>query len=147
MKLQLLRYHHGVKSTGGLLLADGIHHCFTCEDEHREVKVPGHTRIPKGTYEIKLRDKGTITKKYAKKFDFHRGMLWLQDVPGFEWIYIHVGNTEKHTDGCILVGYGADCQDTNIVRKSVLAYTSLYQMIIEAMDADERVFITIEDMK
>jgi len=143
MHLKLPRYNSSTNSTGGLLFVDGLFHCFTCEDEHRDIKIHGETRIPAGTYEIKLRTQGGMTKRYAKKFDFHQGMLWLQDVPGFDWIYIHIGNNEKHTDGCILVGFGANCKNGNTVQHSTLAYTDLYLMVVEAINSGERVFIEI----
>ena len=91
MELRLLRYGHGEDSTGGLLFVDGIHFGYTCEDESRLVKISGETRIPPGRYEIKLRNEGGMTKRYARRFAFHKGMLHLQEVPGFKWVYIHVG--------------------------------------------------------
>ena len=128
--------------------------CFTMEDQPNEPKVPGETRIPAGRYKIELRTEGGMTQRYAKKFNkdsnnfWHRGMLWLRDVPGFKWVYVHYGNYEKDTDGCILTGDGAQSNvlDDGMVMSSVTAYTRLYAEIIEAMDADEEVWITIQDL-
>ena len=82
--------------------------CFTVEDEYREEKVHGETRIPAGTYELKLRTAGGFHARYKSKFsDIHEGMIWVTNVPGFEWILWHVGNTEEDTAGCLLLGNGA----------------------------------------
>jgi hypothetical protein len=119
--------------------------CFTCEDEKRAIKVPGETRIPAGRYEIKLRAAGTIHQTYVARYPgLHRGMLHLQNVPGFEWIYLHTGNTDKHTEGCILVGRSADSATMSIGASSP-AYQDLYREVIAAMDAGCRVFIDIRD--
>lgn len=122
--------------------------CFGLEDGHRDVKVADETRIPAGTYKIKLRDVGGMTKKYEEKFEkgFHKGMLWLQDVPGFEWIYIHAGNTDKHTSGCILVGRGADLEeDGKQLYNSIEKYKELYTLVSDAILKGEEVTITILD--
>ena len=121
--------------------------CFTMEDQPNEPKVPGETRIPAGRYEIMLRTEGGMHGRYSKKFDWHRGMLWLQSVPGFEWVYIHYGNYERDTDGCILVGDGAQSNvlDDGMVMSSVTAYTRLAQEIYDEIDRNEEVWITIED--
>ncbi len=120
---------------------------FTMEDQPNEPKVKGETRIPAGRYQIKLRTEGGMTTRYAKKFDFHKGMLWLQDVPDFTFVYVHYGNYEKDTDGCILIGDGAQSNvlEDGMVTASVAAYSRLYQEIIGAMDGGEVVWITIED--
>lgn len=144
MRLKLIRYNDSADSTGGLLFVDSLFHCFTCEDEHRAVKVAGETRIPDGTYEIKLRDAGGMNEKYGKRYPYHRGMLHLQNVPNFSWVYIHTGNDDDDTEGCILVGFtGAVTEGENTVGRSREAYESLYKLIIEAIDAGERVFIEV----
>ena len=68
-------------------------------------------------------------------------MLWLQDVPGFEWVYIHIGNSSSDTDGCLLVGKGCDSR-TNVISASKDAYMDLYEAILADMDSG--ITITIE---
>lgn len=120
--------------------------CFTMEDQPNEPKVKGETRIPAGRYRIKLRKEGGMHGRYSDKFDWHRGMLWLQDVPDFTFVYIHYGNYEKDTDGCILTGDGAQSNvlDDGMVMSSVAAYTRLYAEIIDEVENGEA-WITIED--
>ena len=136
MLLHLIRYSTTNESTLGLLLMDGKFSCYTIEDAWHPEKVVGKTRIPAGHYKIHLRDEGGMTKKYAEVYgDMHQGMLWLQDVPGFEWIYIHTGNTAEHSEGCILVGNGAS---SNVIRGGLIsasraAYRSIYPMIARAV--------------
>ena len=146
LELKLLRYGSGPRSTGGALLIDNVFHCHTCEDEYRAVKVPNETRIPAGRYNIKLRHSGGMNQKYTDRFSFHRGMLHLQDVPGFEWIYIHIGNNEKQTSGCILVGYTANSKGGFDVARSEAAYTDLYKIILAAYNRGESVFIEVIDL-
>lgn len=144
MLIELKRYASDKDSTGGLLFVNGNFFCYTCEDEKREVKLAGETRIPEGSYDILLRNEGGMTKRYAARYDFHRGMIHLQNVPGFEWVYIHIGNTDDDTEGCLLVGYsGNRVKGENTVSKSGAAYSALYKKITAAMDAGETVKITI----
>jgi len=146
MKLTMSRYANGSDSTGGILYVNDRFFCYTCEDEKREVKVKGETRVPAGTYAIKLRDAGGMHNKYLVKYSFHRGMIHLQDVPGFEWIYIHTGNNEGHTEGCILVGYQAHkVNGEHQVFASRQAYTDLYQLILIALDRGEDIEIEIRE--
>lgn len=148
---KLLRFASAEESTLGLIYRWAgsalSFRCFTLEDQFNSPKVPGETRIPVGRYEIRLRDAGGMNEDYKQRFSFHRGMLHLQEVPEFTWIYLHVGNFEHQTEGCILVGDGAIQNVTEIgqVTSSVAAYTRLYQEIVEAMDGGEAVWITIED--
>lgn len=134
--------------TTGVMFVDGEFAGYTLEDEFRVEKVRNETRIPAGFYRIKLRDEGGMNARYREKYgDRHRGMLWLQDVPNFEWIYIHPGNTTDHTSGCILVGYGALW--TPGTRPRVMASTDCYHAIARgvhgALDRGEQVSIEIVD--
>jgi hypothetical protein len=146
MQLRLKRDKHTEEATLGRLYLDGDRQCYTLEDQPQPdgVKIDNETRIPAGVYSVKLRTVGGMTARYAERYDFHRGMLWLQDVPNFEWIYIHVGNTDDHTSGCILVGttYG-DIKDL-VVGHSVDAYRELYSKLVDAAEAGT-LTITIED--
>lgn len=80
--------------------------CDTLEDPWHSEKLAGDTRIPEGRYELRLRTVGGFHERYLRRYgpDFHKGMLWLQDVPQFELILMHGGNTIKDTKGCVLVG-------------------------------------------
>lgn len=97
MKLKLYRKFLGNKYTIGKLFVNGEYVCDTLEDVVRSEnsKVYGKTAIPYGVYEIVL----TMSPRFKKVLPL------LLDVPHFEGIRIHTGNTEKDTEGCILVGY------------------------------------------
>jgi hypothetical protein len=148
-ELTLQRYSQDDDSTLGILYLDGVFQCYTLEDEEREIKVAGETRIPEGTYDIKLRTEGGLTQKYAKKFpDMHKGMLWLQDVPNFEWVYIHLGNTDEHTEGCILVGNQVNNNkvDEAFLGDSKRAYKKLYPKLVDIIESGEQLTIEITEI-
>lgn len=99
------------------LTIDGKWFCNVLEDADRglddsmplakikELKEPSITAIPKGTYEITL---DVISPRFCTKTFYKQvcdGKLpRLLNVKGFEGILIHAGNTDKDTDGCLLVG-------------------------------------------
>jgi hypothetical protein len=96
--------------------------------------VPSETRIPAGSYKVELRTTGGFNARYKKKFpDIHQGMLHVQDVPGFEYILIHIGNTDENTAGCLLVGTGARSGEGDMsIQSSRVAYKNLYSKVVEA---------------
>ena len=150
--LEVLRYSSGTDSTLGILSEvgpDGREFlAYTLEDEFREEKVSAETRIPEGTYDVKLRTTGGFHSRYAAKFgDWHKGMLHVQDVPGFEYILIHTGNTDENTMGCLLV---ADSSQQNITKDgfigaSVDAYKRIYPELAQWLADGNKLTITYID--
>jgi len=146
MHVNLMRISTGAESTAGALYIDGKFVCFVLGDTKRKKKVAGETRIPDGLYRIALRNEGRLTRKYAQRYgSMHKGMLWLQDVPDFNWIYIHTGNKRGHTEGCLLVGDSLNNNQAGdgFVGKSRDAYQRIYPQIAQAIESDEKVTIRI----
>ena len=159
MDLEVIRISSGTDSTNGILFEiiqqgneiDGSWRqkkflAYTLEDEYRSEKKYGETRIPDGKYKLGLRKVGGYHAKYSNRFPhIHIGMLHVLNVPGFEYILIHCGNTDEHTAGCLLVG---DSQENNqitkdgFIGKSTQAYKRIYPRIAEAIDCGEEVTIT-----
>jgi len=140
--ISMYRFYSDCNSTLGVLNVNGLT-VFTCEDEYRECKIKGETRIPAGRYKVELRNEGGMTKKYAERYgDMHKGMLWLKDVPGFEYVYIHTGNNEGHTEGCILVGLGSNVA-SQCVTESRMAYRDIYPVIADKILLGDDVYIEI----
>jgi len=152
MRLEVLRVSSQHNCTLGLLFdVSGETRkflCFTLEDEFREKKVRGKTRIPAGEYEITLRREGGFHQRYAQQFgSLHKGMLWVRNVPEFEFILIHGGNSHADTEGCLLVG---DQLTQNINRagflgSSIPAYRRIYPPIAKALEENKKVHITYID--
>ena len=105
MEIVVDRFVADDDTTVSRVSVDGRFVCFGLEDEFREEKLASETRIPAGTYDVRLRTEGGHDARYAQRFsDIHKGMLHVRDVPNFTWILIHCGNTDEDTDGCLLVG-------------------------------------------
>jgi hypothetical protein len=138
LELILNREQSTAECTLGSLLVDGHFECFTLEDVVREVpgvpveqwKVAGKTAIPAGTYQI--------TVDFSERFQ--RPMLHVLDVPGFDGIRIHSGNTAADTEGCLLVG---QAKTPSSVVQSVLALKSLQPTVQEALNRGEKVTIVV----
>ncbi len=144
MELILKRFSGAEESTLGLVFVEEKFFCYSLEDQFNEPKIPGETRIPPGRYQILLRTEGGMNERYGKRFDWHDGMLWLQDVPNFTFIYMHVGNKDDDSEGCILTGDGQvqNVTERGQVTSSVSAYRRLYEVITEAL-LHEEVWIKI----
>lgn len=130
-------------TTTGKLYVDGVFECFVLEDQDRELKqsmplttltekkVKGKTCIPEGRYEVKI----TFSNRFQKPLPI------LLNVPGFEGIRIHTGNTAANTEGCLLPGRARSAET---VTASRLAFVPLFEKIKSAIDREEKVFITIQ---
>lgn len=109
MNLELKRIFKGENYTIGRLFINGEYFCDTLEDPVRQLdsikdKIKEKTAIPAGKYKVSM---SIVSPKYSirKSYNWCGGRLpRLLDVPFFEGILIHSGNTPDHTAGCILVG-------------------------------------------
>lgn len=152
---RLVRYGLGRNTTLGFFTkTEGgdqeVQMDFSLEDERRHTKVYGETCIPTGSYELKLRTEGGMHHRYDALFgDRHKGMIWLQNVPGFEYVYIHIGNTDDDTAGCILPGeVPLVYPDGEFhVGRSTQAYWRLYEDMVPALIAGERVVLHITEIQ
>lgn len=139
MILTVKRESESNEWTQGKAYIDDVYECYTLEDQTQIKKVMHETRIPAGAYKVKLREFGGHHEKYKLKFpDFHKGMLWLQEVPGFKDILIHIGNTDDDSSGCILVGKG---YLNGKITESTKAYISLYKKVVKAASEGNLVVI------
>ena len=153
MELLLKRIARRETYTIGHLYVDGAYVCDTIEDKDRgltqsmsqavirAIKRKGVTAIPTGRYRVTLdvRSPKFSQKKYERNYGFCDGYLpRLINVPGYEGVLIHIGNTAKDTDGCILVG-----KNTKVgkVLESRATFVKLYEMIRKAKGA---IYITVE---
>ena len=146
MKLELKRFIHDAESTTGYLNIDKSFECFTLEDQHQEEKIPGETRIPAGTYEIEFNEYPTpLTLKYQNKYKWFKYHLQLQLVPNFDNVYIHIGNNQKHTRGCILIGDSLHNRGNveDFISESAKAFERLYTKVSAALEKGEKVTIKI----
>lgn len=150
MEIKLRRIARRDTYTIGKLYVDGVYFCDTCEDKDRglsqslpasvnkAMKRYGATAIPIGRYQVTLK---VQSQKFSKKkqYEFCNGYLpRLINVPAFEGVLIHIGNTAKDTEGCILVG-----RNTKVgkVLESGVTFRKLYERLKEA---EGYIFITIE---
>ena len=92
MELLNTRIASDNESTLGLLTVNGKKLSFVIEDEQRDVKVKGETRIPAGKYQVTFRKQLTLlTNKYRAKYTWFSYHLELVGVPNFSYVYIHIG--------------------------------------------------------
>ena len=151
MKLKLKRIARREAYTIGRLYIDGEYFCDTIEDTDRGLqqslplsvnqakKKKGATAIPVGTYRVTL-DVKSPRFSQKQQYKFCEGKLpRLVNVPAFDGVLIHIGNTAKDTEGCILVGRNTK---VGMVTDSTNTFLKLYSRLQDAHGED--LFITIE---
>ena len=154
MELKLRRIAKKNGYTIGKLSINGKYFCDTLEDSDRGLdsgmsldvlkhkKLAHITAIPTGRYQVVMNivSPRLSKSKFYKQYGDGR-VPRLLNVPAFEGILIHCGNTAKDTDGCILVGKNSK---VGMVLDSKITYSNLYPLLEAAYKRNERIFITVE---
>ena len=141
MDLTLKRIARKDTYTIGRLFVDGKYFCDTIEDRDRGLrqdlpasvnaakKRKGVTAIPTGRYQVVMNVKSPKFSK-RKAYEFCGGYLpRLLNVPAFEGVLIHIGNTAADLEGCILVGRNTK---VGMVTDSTATFKALYAKLKEA---------------
>lgn len=146
MKLTLKRIAKKNTYTIGKLYVDDVYFCDTIEDKDRGLtqdmplseikrkKIPNLTAIPTGTYKIAMNiisPKYSNYNRYPYVKPFEAKMPRLINVPGYEGVLIHAGNTAEHTSGCLLVGQN---KIVGKVINSQVTWTKLMNILLKEKD-------------
>lgn len=119
-----------LSTIGELTIPDLGFRCWVLEDPVRPVKIATKTAIAEGRYEVIV--------NWSNRFK--RNLPLLLNVPEFQGIRIHAGNTADDTEGCLLVGHTR--KRTDFIGRSKAAFDVLNDIITEAL-SEGKVFITI----
>lgn len=140
------RYLFGDDFTLSNLYVDGalVYSCpYILEDTVREVlekpvsdwKVPSETAIPVGKYKVVI----DMSQRFGKR------MMHLLDVPGFEGIRVHAGNTSHDTEGCLITGKERD-EKHGEVSGSRIACAALFDKVEKTLSKGEEVWWVVSGL-
>lgn len=144
LNLKLERKWKKEKYTIGNLFINGVFFSNVLEDtvrglcqdmtpeEIQKIKVYGETAIPAGKYEVRI----TLSAR------FRCPLPLLINVPGYEGVRIHAGNTARDTHGCLLPGKNDRVGQVSNSRATMAA---LQKQIEEAIYQNSKVYIEIVD--
>lgn len=146
MVLKLVRRYRGKTYTIGDLYVNGKLFCQTLEDTDRNLKntdplskikatkVYGETAIPTGEYVVRL---DVVSPKYsnftrypyAKAYNGKMPRILMpnykSEVPGWQGVLIHPGNSNENTLGCVLVGLNTN--NKNWISNSQVTWINLME--------------------
>lgn len=141
--LTLKRFNdHFDNATIGALYLDGEYICDTLEPKEgyfnsksdrqriQLAKDLGRICIPTGCYPITLEVESPRYSKRKVYEGIHYRLPRLINVPCFNGILIHIGNTPKDTRGCILVGEWVDRNKAELVN-STQTFFDLYKLLLK----------------
>jgi hypothetical protein len=143
MEIQVNRIARKDGYTIGRMSLNGEYFCDTLEDTDRGLsnsmqeseilakKVKGQTAIPTGKYDVIL----TFSPR------FKRVLPLLLSVKGYEGVRVHAGNTNKDTEGCLLVG---ENKAKGQVINSRATLEKLMSVLLDCEKRKEKVTILIE---
>lgn len=144
MNLILKRKHFLSHTTIGELYVNEAFCCYILEDIDRNLdqgmdletikkeKIYSQTAIPTGKYIVDI----THSQRYCKP------MPIVLNVPGYEGIRIHPGNTDKDTSGCLIPGSKFDLTAQKVT-ESTIAFIKLFELLKATKDKKEVISLEI----
>ncbi|EOH4354960.1 DUF5675 family protein [Campylobacter jejuni] len=122
MKLEIIRRYTGKTCVIGKfkVLSDDdkiLFECFSLEEDKEGLESGKDLRIPEGNYNLKRRTPSRFEntlRSITKKDDDTMINVYNDDVPSSRAILIHWGNTDKDTQGCILLGLTKDNNNESV---------------------------------
>lgn len=121
---------------------------YTLEDEYRAVKQMKETRIPAGFYMLGLQTIDTPkTLQYRAKYPWFIDHIEILNVKDFKGVYIHIGNHDEDTDGCVLLGDTANNNNVVVgeITTSTVAFKRFYEDVYSQLKAGGKVTLEIRD--
>jgi hypothetical protein len=132
MEIKIVREQYRSGSTVGRMLVDDDFECFTLEDRICTNNVYGDTAIPPGIYRVVV--------NFSQTFEAELPLVL--NVPMYDGIRIHGGDTQANTPGCILVGRNWT-PGAEVVSASRLAFAPLFRKICTAIERGEQVVLHV----
>ena len=138
MRIKLVRESFTDKATEGKLYINDVFECYTLEDCDRRLevggtKIYGATAIPRGTSAIDI--------SYSEHFN--KRLPILLNVPQYEGVRIHTGNSNSDTAGCVIVGSQNASETDDFIGGSKIAFEPLFEKIQTAIRMGDTVTIEI----
>lgn len=150
MKIFLKRIYKCSTYTIGKIYIDGNYICDSIEDcdrnlnqnmpleEIKKKKVYGETAIPTGTYKVVM---NVVSPKFQNRSwakPYGGKIPRFLNVPGFDGVLLHPGNTAQDSLGCVLPG---ENKVKGKVVNSTIAFNKIMSILLTAKDD---ITITIE---
>lgn len=140
--------------TIGELEIPGLGTYKTVEDALRTEKIHGKTAIWRGKYKLGIRKEGGMfstwskrawIKEWVEKGGNFLGFIWILDIKDFTFVYLHAGNDEDDTEGCIIVGkeYLKTALGIVGVIRSREAMKEIYDYLVPKIEAGEEWYIEL----
>ncbi|EKE4216663.1 hypothetical protein OUR67_001634 [Campylobacter coli] len=151
MKIKIIRRYTGKTCVIGKFKVFNdddklLFECFSLEEDKEGVERNKDLRIPEGIYDLKRhspsRFENTL-RSITKKDDDTMINVFNEKVPFDRHILIHRGNTDKDTQGCILLGLTKD-NNNESVGQSRQACKEFYDLVYGRNLEDIKLEITNE---
>lgn len=154
MNFTLLRYSKANNSSQSLLfvrnsISDGQPLFFSHVIEDDDTGAKGDKRIPSGTYTLKIHASETPkTLIFRKAWPWFTFFIEVVGIPGFDLVFVHSGNDQKDTEGCLLLNDVMGNNSIQVEKEGSLsnqACKRFYDLVYPMLEKGEKITITVKD--